>query len=132
MYIRFNNADVSATNPVPIEIVGSLTNDITFHDAATIAADGAVFTVGGYKTLTVELYGTSTSKTVAFMGVGPSGVAHAIMGVKLLDLSTAVSSVGSLATSEFWQFDITGLTSVIMDLTVIANGNVTVKGRAVA
>ena len=115
-----------------IKLTGSKVEDITFHDAATVAADGTVFTVGGYKTLTIEIYGTSTSKTLAFMGVGPGGTAHAIMGVKLDTLATATTSVGTVVTPEFWQFDITGLTSVIMDLTAIANGNVTVKGKAVA
>ena len=38
-----------------ITLSGSKTEDITFHDAAVAAADGTVFTVLGYKTLTVEI-----------------------------------------------------------------------------
>ena len=79
--------------------------------------------------LTVEIYGTSTARTIAFIGRGPSGTDRAIMGVRLSDLSTATSTTG---TGELWQFDITGLTAVFCDLQVVAGGNVTIKGRAVA
>jgi hypothetical protein len=103
--------------------------DVTFQDAATVAADGTVFTVGGNKTLTVEIYGTSTSRTIAFIGRGPSGVDRAIMGVRTSDFATGVSTTGS---GEIWQLDITGLTSVFCDLQAVAGGSVSVKGRAVA
>ena len=111
-----------------VQAVRHATKDVTFHNAATVAADGATFAVEGYKTLTVEIYGTSVSRTVAFMGVGASGTARAIKGVNLTDLSLATSTAG---TAELWQFDITGLKSVIMDLTSISGGNVSVKGTAV-
>jgi hypothetical protein len=51
------------------------------------------------------------------------------MGIKVSDLSTGVSTTG---TGEVWQFDVTGLEEVIMDLTAVSGGNVSVKGRAVA
>ncbi|AHF10362.1 MULTISPECIES: hypothetical protein [Dehalobacter] len=112
-----------------VSIIGSLANDVTFHNAAIVAADGTILTVGGYKTLTVEIYGTSTSRTIAFIGRGPSGTDRAIMGVRLSDLSTGSSTTG---TGEIWQFDITGLSSVFVDLQAVAGGNVTAKGRVVA
>jgi hypothetical protein len=102
---------------------------VTFHDEATEAADGTAFTVAGYKTLTVEIYGTSTSRTVEFKGAGPSGTYGAIMGVRLSDFVTATQTVTS---GEIWQFDVTGLTTVIMDLSAVAGGNVSVQGKAVA
>jgi hypothetical protein len=102
---------------------------ITFHNSRTVAADGQEFTVGAYKTLTVEISGTSTSRTVEFKGAGPSGTLFPIMGVRLSDFSTATKTVGS---GELWLFDITGLDKVIMDLTAVAGGNVTVTGKAVA
>lgn len=120
----------AGTNEIgKVSITGSSTNDITFHDAAIAAADGTILTVSGYKTLTVEIYGTSTSRTIAFIGRGPSGTDRAVMGVKLSDLSTGAGTNG---TGEIWQFDITGLTSFFCDLQAVAGGNVTVKGRAVA
>lgn len=109
-----------------------IVKDVIFHDAATAAADGFAFAVGGYKTLTVEIYGTVTASSVSFMGKGASGTARALMGLKLDDWSKATSSAGS---GELWQFDITGLEYVLMDLTSITAGegeSLTVKGRAVA
>jgi len=103
--------------------------NIVFHDGAIVTADGNIFAVGKYKTLTVEIYGTSATRTVAFIGRGTSGADRVIMGVRLSDLSTAVSTTG---TGEIWQFDITGLTSIFMDLQAVAGGNVSVQGRAVA
>jgi hypothetical protein len=103
--------------------------NVVFHDAVTVAGNGASFEVGSYKTLTVEIYGTSTTRTVTFYGKGPSGTLIALMGIKVSDLSTGVSTTG---TGEVWQFDVTGLEEVIMDLTAVSGGNVSVKGRAVA
>ena len=104
-------------------------NDVTFHDSAIIAANGTEVTVGGYKNLTIEIYGTSTTRTVTFYGKGVSGTLRALTGVNIGDLSTATSTT---ATGEIWQFDITGLESVVMDLTAVAGGNVSIKGRVVA
>lgn len=112
-----------------IKLSGSKVEAVTFHDAAVVAADGTVFTVGGYKTLLVEVYGTSTAFNVAFYGKGPSGTARAIMGVKLSDLSTGINTT---VLNELWVFDVTGLTSVLMDLVSVVSGNVSVKGTAVA
>jgi hypothetical protein len=127
--LQVNDADNAVGNPAFVQLTGAAAADITFHDAAVAAADGAVLTVGGCKALTVEIYGTSTSRTVAFIGRGPAGADRAIMGVRLSDLSTATSTTG---TGELWQFDVTGLMSVLMDLQAVSGGNVSVKGRAVA
>ena len=114
---------------VDAKLTGSKTEDVTFHDAATVAADGTAFTVLGYKTLTVEITRTAGTSTIAFIGEGPSGANIALMGVNLSTLATATSTTG---TGEIWQFDVTGLTSVFMDLQAVAGGNVSVKGKAVA
>jgi hypothetical protein len=105
--------------------------DVVFHDAAVVAADGTAFVVGGYKTLTVEILSTATSFTIAFIGEGPSGADIPLMGINLSTLTTGVNTSTS---GQLWQFDITGLTKVFMDLTAITAGpgSVTVKGKAVA
>ena len=124
-----NNLDsISSSNPLYVSVAGSKTEDITFHDAATVAADGTVFTVEGYKTITLEIYGTSANRTIAFIGRGASGSDCAVMGVNLSDLSTGTSTTG---TGELWQFDVTGLTSFFVDLQTISGGNVSIKGKAV-
>jgi hypothetical protein len=108
---------------------GYAIQDVVFHDAATAVSTGLSLDVYRLRTLTIEVSGTSATRTVAFKGIGPSGTAYAIAGVKLSDLTTGSTTTG---TGELWQFDITGLTQVIMDLTAVAGGNVTVKGKAVA
>lgn len=105
--------------------------DVTFHNAATVAGNGTPFDVDEWKTLTVEISGTSTGRTVTFYAKGASGTLRPLAGTKIsaAPLTVAVSTTG---TGELWQFDITGLNSVIMDLTAITDNNVSVKGRAVS
>ena len=108
--------------------ISSASTEVIFHTTATVAANGTPFTVGTYKTLTVEIYGTSTSRTVTFYGKSKSGTLRAIQGVRLSDFTLAASTTG---TAEMWQFDITGLDTVTMDLTAVAGGNVSIAGNAV-
>ena len=103
--------------------------DLVFHDEATTTGNGTTYFVGASKTLTVEIYGTSTSRTISFYAISESGTIRPMMGVRMSDFATATSTT---TTGEIWQFDITGLDSVMMDLTAVAGGNVSVKGRAVA
>ncbi len=120
------------TDTVNVAVTGSLTSLHTFQDAIVAAADGAAFTVLGYKTLTVYISGTSTSRTIEFKALPPGAAAgdyRSLMGVRLSDFATSTSTTSS---NEVWQFDITGLTEVLMDCSAVAGGNVTVKGRAVA
>jgi hypothetical protein len=115
-----------------VKISGSLVEDVTFHNAITTAADGTALTVGGLKTLTVYISGTSTSRTIEFKGLPPGAVAgdyRPIMGVRMSDFATAISTTSN---NEIWQFDITGLQEVIMDCSAVTGGNLTVKGRAVS
>lgn len=113
-------------------IIGSLTNLHAFHNGATVAADGTAFAVGGFQTMTVYISGTSTSRTVEFKCLPPgaaTGDYRPLMGVRLSDLSTGASTAGN---NEVWQFDLTGLDEILMDLVAVAGGNVTIKGKAVA
>jgi len=126
--LKNSTGDALGTTTAPMITAGS-TADVIFHTAATTAADGTILTVGNYKTLTVEIYGTSSSRTVAFIGRGAGAADRALMGINLSDFSTATSTTG---TGEIWQFDITGLTSVFMDLQAVSGGNVSVTGRVVA
>ncbi|WP_144561691.1 hypothetical protein [Bacillus mycoides] len=105
------------------------TKAVVFHDGVTAVGAGVTFPVESYKTLTIEVYGTSTSREIKFYGIGTSGAKRQITGVNLLDLTMATSTKG---TGELWQFEIVGLESVVMELTSVSGGNVTVKGKAVA
>lgn len=112
-----------------ISVTGSLANIITLQNVATATGVGSPYALQNEKTILIEIYGTATSSTVSFEGIGASGTNHQIMGVRLSDLATAVSTVGL---GEYWQFDVTGLVSFQANITAIAGGNVTVKGKAVA
>ena len=104
--------------------------DFTFHDAETSAVDGARLKVKHYNTVTFGISGTSSSRTVAFKGVDANGDEKTIMCVKLSDFTTASSTTGTGA-AEIWQVDVTGLEKFFTDLTAVAGGNVTIKGRVV-
>jgi hypothetical protein len=107
--------------------------DHIFHNATTAAGDGAFMEVKHYKTLTVETFGSvdNSARTLAFYSKGPSGALKALAGVKIsaAPLTTAVSTTG---TAETWQFDITGLHKIYMDLTATTGGTFSVHGRAVS
>lgn len=113
-------------------LTGRTVQDHTFHDSATVPADGAVFNVAGFTTLIVEIYGTSTSRTLDFRGVGPSGATYPIIGELITSEQGLPPAKGTTGTGEVWRFNITGLTSVVVKLAAVAGGNVSVKGKAVA
>ena len=115
----------------PVQTRGIISGVLTFHNAATAAADGTSYNVGAYNSLRVDIDGSPTSFTVAFKGIGPGGVARALSAVNMETYTTATTT-STTATS--WLIPITGLTSVFMDLTAITPGagSLTVKGRMVA
>jgi hypothetical protein len=99
--------------------------EAVFHDAATVPDNGNVIAVKGYKTLSVDIYGTATSLTVTFYGKGASGELRTIQGIKRSDYSLASSTT---TLGQLWQFDVSGLESVVLDLTAVSGGNVSIKG----
>lgn len=107
--------------------MGAIRTQHTFHNAATVAADGTTMNIlSGQHPLAVEISGTSTSRTIDFKGKVAGGVDYrSIMGVNLATLATAIQTTGN---NELWQFDVSCLASVMMDLSAVAGGNVTVKG----
>jgi hypothetical protein len=107
---------------------------VIFHDAATVAANGTALKCGAFRSLTVEIdsAGGNSARTVTFYGKGPSGTLRALPGCKMTGDTNFTMALSTTGTGEIWQFDITGLEHVIMDLTSITGGNVSVKGKAVA
>jgi len=102
--------------------------DVTLQNAASAIGNGTPFTVGSYKTLTLEVTGTSTSRTVIWEAQSVSGAWYAIQGVRMSDYSMATQTTGS---GEIWQFDITGLAAIRARISAVAGGNVSVRGKAV-
>lgn len=112
-----------------VNIVSREHKEFTFHNQATTTGNGNRMRVDGFTQLTIEISGTSTSRTVTFYETLKDGTLIALIGVKRSDLSTATSTTTN---NEKWQFDITGANEIVMDLTAVAGGNVTVYGRAVS
>lgn len=141
MQLAINGGVIDTNNRLPVDIQGATINatlgdqqskiadNIILQNATTIISIGTPFSVNAYKTITIEITGTSTSRTINFEASSVSGVYYAIQGVKLLDYSMATSTTGN---NEVWTFDITGLENFRANVTAIAAGNVTVKGKAVA
>ncbi|NGM81275.1 hypothetical protein G5B47_02480 [Paenibacillus sp. 7124] len=105
---------------------GGTPEAITFMDSVTSTTTSS-YTVNNKSKITLEIYGTATSATVNFKAVGPSGTSRAMSGVRISDFGVATS--GTLG--EIWQFDVTGLTSFIVEVASISGGNVSVKGTVV-
>jgi hypothetical protein len=104
----------------------------TFHNASTEAGNGTPLQVGIFKTLTVEIYGSSdnTARTVTFYQKLFNGVLRPLSGIRT-DVEASALALTTTGIGEVWQFDITGVNQVVMDLTSITGGSVSVKGRAV-
>lgn len=105
------------------------TVEITLQNAVSSAGVGTPFVVGAYKTLTIEITGTATTRNITFEGSSISGAYYSIQGVKLTDLSFGTSTTGI---NEVWSFDVTGLSTFRANLTTVVGGTVSVKGKAVA
>lgn len=138
---RYNGADVplpqhenesgqmvltGGKNPLPIKASHS---EVTLHNAATAITTGTALKIGAEKTITLEIFGTSSARTVIFEAAGASGVFRPISGIKLSDLTTRSQTTN---TDELWQFDITGLHQFRANLTAVSGGNVSVKGKVIS
>jgi len=119
----------SDTTSKPKVLTGSIVEDAILQNAVSAVGNGTAISVGNLKTLTLEIYGTSTSRTIVFEGASTSGAWYAIQGVKLQDLTTGSQTANK---DELWQFDVTGLVSFRSRISAISGGNVTVKGKAVS
>lgn len=102
----------------------------TFHNVATVAADGAILSVGTGQSLTIEIKGTATARTVKFYGICDSGDKIPLIGINMSTLDASVSSVGT--TTEAWSISTAGYKSIVVRIDEISGGNLTVKGRLVS
>lgn len=81
--------------------------------------------VRGFDTAEVEVYGTATSATVKFKGASKSGIDRDRMAVNAADLSTGLSA----SMGQVWIINIGGLDSLLIDLSAVSGGNVSVNVR---
>ena len=138
--LQVGDIDVSDLNPVPVKLFVSSTPlsntnalpvrsnylDFTFHDESATPTSGSELNVEFYKILTVEIYGTSSARTINFRCTVASDTSMVLQGIKISDFTLASSTTGN---AEIWQFDIEGLTTVFFDLTSVTDGYVSIKGR---
>ncbi|SFF23305.1 hypothetical protein SAMN04487969_11986 [Paenibacillus algorifonticola] len=104
----------------------------TFQNAAIEVGDGIPLVVGNKSTLIVEITGTATSRMLEFKALGPSGAQYALMGSRVSDYTPASSTTGGTpVTGEMWEFGIQGLNTVIIRVSAVTGGNVTVKGTVI-
>jgi hypothetical protein len=121
-------APVDANGNPQHSLAGSYTKSVTLANAVTTVGVQSPVTVGGLKTLLIEVYGTATSFTVQIQGIGPSGTPYVLTAMNLTGLTTSQT----ISAAGLYQFDVTGLTSVEANVTAVAGGNVTVAGELVA
>lgn len=108
---------------------------IVLHNAATAAEDGTVIDVSEASTVYIEIYGTSTSKTVLFEAAGQSGRFETIHGAKnsVLDPENTTwatqSTTDTSVNSEWWEFNVSAFEEFKARLDSIGNGNCSIRGR---
>lgn len=109
--------------------------DVDLQLAAVSPGAGNPFmpTTGNY-TLTCEITGTSTSRTVVFEIAGPSGVYIPTTAYNVADPTKygPQTTGGSDTAPESWQVDVPAGFSFRARLSAVAGGNVTIKGKAVS
>ena len=112
-----------------VKLAGSSVQDVVFQNAVGASGNGTAFSVKGYKTLVVEVYGaTSPAGTVTFQAAGSSGAFANITGTNLNGLASATSTSAIATTPTQWQFDVEGLDQFQCPVTWTA-GTITVRGR---
>ena len=113
---------------------GSQPEDVTLQNNATAAGNGREFapTDANY-TLTFEITGTSTSRTIAFELAGPSGVygPHTAFNVTDPTKFGAQTTGGSNTAPESWEVSVPAGYKFRTRVTAVAGGNVTITGKAV-
>lgn len=101
-----------------------------FHNAVVSTGQGNILTVGAFRTLRISIYGTATARTVQFYEKITNGNLVPLMGynISTSDLASSTSKV----ISETWIFDITGLRQVVMNVSAVSGGNLSVTGTVVS
>lgn len=112
----------------------SNTLDVTLQDAATAPGNGTTFapTENNY-TLTFEIVGTSTSRTVLFELAGPSGQYMPITAFSVTDPTKfgQQTTGGSNSAPESWQVVVPAGYTFRVRIIAIVGGDMTIKGKAV-
>lgn len=125
---------IDSDYPLYISIVGSLANAVTLQSGAVATGNGTPRTPTSPETLTFEISGTSTSRTVYFELAGPKGVYVAHPAIKVGDTTyTSVTSTtsGDDTTPASYEVDIPAGYSFRARISAVAGGDIDISGWAV-
>ncbi|MEW5803901.1 MAG: hypothetical protein AB1847_17540 [bacterium] len=100
----------------------------TLHDSATVPGPGTDIDVTALSTLNLQITGTATSFSLAFLGAvdGEPSIPISGINLKTFSLATVVNNLG-----EIWQVDVSSLKTFRAELTAVSGGSVTVKTLAI-
>jgi hypothetical protein len=100
-----------------------------FQDAVTETGNGSAYVVkGAGSIITLQITGTSTSRTIIFEG-SVDGVNYVLL--TCINLSTLDYNTQTTGKDELWQVDISGIHLFRTRVSAIGGGNITVVGRVV-
>jgi len=129
-FVNDSKQDVNAS------ITGSLSNVVILQTNAVAIDNGVPYTPTSPETLTFEISGTSTSRTIVFELAGPKGVFVAHPALKIGDTTytpTTSTSGGSDTTPESWEVDIPANYTFRARISVApVGGDVDISGWAVS
>jgi len=117
-----------------VQLTGStIGEEFIFQNAVTVAGEGEHLTLSGQDKVIVTIpTGTSTSRTIVFKATSSEVVAY-MLGSKVESSGSITLAVSTTGQSEVWEITgLSGYDDFFCEITAIAGGNVTVKGRLVA
>jgi hypothetical protein len=119
---------------LPVRIQSSNIDDVILQNQASAPGNGTEYTPEkGNKILTIEIVGTSNSRTIEFEMCGPSGVYRAQQCLRLTDNALAASTTnGSDADPESWQVLVPVGWAFRTRVAAVAGGDVSIQGKGVA
>lgn len=103
----------------------SISKSHTFHAGAVQPDPGEDMDTVGLNTVSVQIFGDSTSRALEFKASVDTETFSPIVGQ---DMSTLVPAVSTTATDRIFLFDVRGIAILRIELSAIAGGKVTVKG----
>jgi hypothetical protein len=83
------------------------------------------------KSIIIDISGTNTARTIAFYAKFSKNDANPIL-FQASNVSTLTLASGTTSNNEKWQFDdIEGLYSILIGVTVLSGGNLTIKAKGI-
>lgn len=114
-----------------IRLYDAVPKTATIINASTVVGVTGTYTVGGNRTLMVDIVGTAITPTTIFYGAGVTSTPFPLMGTNMTNMATAISAVTA---PQSWQFNVAGLTTVKVVSTPtspVSTSNVSIYSKAI-